>query len=116
MNVRISRFIIHRRHLELVVVCPSGPFSLLSIINFFRLALCRRIGPRYMASTVTVDEYERPSCRKRTSRLFGARVSFKNEMRDGETVLVWIRFRFSWYSDRSVYDALYALEEGGGPG
>jgi hypothetical protein len=96
MNVKISRFIIHRRHRELVVEWPSGPFSLLSIINFFRLALCLRIGPRYIASTVTVDEYERPSCKKRTSRLLGAKVSFKKDMSDGETVFVWIRFRLSW--------------------
>lgn len=106
MKVRISRFSIHRLHLELVVVCPSGPFSPLSIINFFRLARCLFIGPLYIASTVTVDEYDRPSWRNRTSRLLGAKVSFRKEMSDGETVLVWIRLRFSWYSDRRVYEAL----------
>ena len=69
-----------------------------------------------MASTVTVDEYDRPSCKKRTSRLLGASVSLRKEIKDGETVLVWIRFRFNWYSDRSVYEALKAFDADGDPG
>lgn len=116
MNVSISRFNIHRRHLKLVVVCPSGPFSPLSIISFFKLALCLRMGPRYIASTVTVDEYDRPSCRKSTSRLFGASVSLRKEISEGETVFVCMRFRLSWYSDLCVHEALYALDVVGEPG
>ena len=115
MNVRISRFSIHLLHLELFVACPSAPFSLLSIINFFKLPRCRRSGPRYIASTVTVDVYDLPSWRKSTSKLLAGSVSLRKDISEGDTVLVCIFLRLKLYSDRSVYEALYALEEDGDP-
>lgn len=48
-----------------------------------------------MASMETAEAYERVSCRKRTSRLLGARVSLRKEMRAADTVLVWTFLRRS---------------------
>ena len=58
-----------------------------------------------MASTVTVDAYVRHSWRNSTSRLFGARVSFKNEMSEEETVFVCTRLRLRWYCISTSEDA-----------
>jgi hypothetical protein len=47
---------------------------------------------------VTLELVERRrSCRNRVSSVFGANVSFKNEMRAGEAASVWIFLRFRWY-------------------
>jgi hypothetical protein len=90
-NVMISRLIIHFLHLELEVIWPSGPLSLLSIMTFLRLARCRRNAPRKIASTVTEDVYVRPSCKNSTSSVFGASVSLRKEINEVETVFVWMR-------------------------
>jgi hypothetical protein len=45
IKVKISLVSIHLLHLDPAFVCPSTPFSPLSIISFFKLALCLRIGP-----------------------------------------------------------------------
>jgi len=37
------------------------------------------------------------SCMNRVSRVFGANVSLRKEMRAGDAASVWIFFRFKWY-------------------
>ena len=47
---------------------------------------------------VTLEPDERfLSCKNKVSNVFGARVSFKNEIRAEDAASVWIFLRFRWY-------------------
>lgn len=72
---------------------PLG--SLLSIMSFLRLPLCRLMTPLKMASIRTAEVViNLESCRKKTSKVFGARASLMKLMSEVEAVLVWIFLRF----------------------
>ena len=92
----------HFRHLEEFIGNPSGLFSLLSIRSFFKLFRCRLSGPRKIDSIDTLELYVRASCRKSTSKLFGAKVSLRKAISEGDTVLVWIFFSLSGYSKSAL--------------
>lgn len=81
---------------------PLGIFVELSSMSFCKLDRCRFIGPLKMASIVTVLACDLRSWRNRTSRVFGAKVSFKKAMSAADTQSVCIFLRFSRYSNGTL--------------
>ena len=53
--------------------------------------------PLTIVTFVVLDRLR--SCKKRVSRVFGAKVSFKKAIRAEEAASVWIFLRFRWYCD-----------------
>ena len=119
MKLRTSRFgiqALHRVLAEESLGLVGIPLEL-SSISFLRLARCRLSGPLNIASCryqsqhikknprpdgiltiVTVVPAERfRSWRNSVSRVLGAKVSFKKEIKAGEAASVCIFFRFRWH-------------------
>lgn len=115
-NISVGRH--HDRHLVLSLFGPLGVLAELSRSSLRRLARWRLMAPLKIVSIVTMGVPlpalllgRRRSCKKSVSKEFGASVSLRNEISDGEVTSVWMYFNPKVYWSGAFGSGLLAVGE-----